>query len=230
MSSIGNYRRNFITMEDTGNYILYFWLWSCCNSLLKNFTYINPIFELSPSVVAAIQNLSNFICYGFFYGFVLPIKMTIPWNPSNKPKHSRPFYVRQEKLEPRRPLKIPRKEYCHRVNVAMSTSSQVNFGHSSFNKSNTKNKVDVKYSLESYNQPAPSSKQVFLCDECQYTCEKEITLKKHVNTNHQEVKRYCQNQECGPQLKNTNTMVITGTVTCSCMKEVVCDNCLDEVV
>ena len=69
-----------------------------------------------------------------------------------------------------------------------------------------------------------------MCDECDYTCEKEITLKKHLNTKHQEVKKYSGNQECCSKLKNTDTMVTMvtmDTLTCSCTKEVVCDNCLD---
>ena len=227
MSSIGNYRRNFLTLEDTCDFFLYFSLWECCNSLLMNFTYINQIFLLSPSVVAAIQNLSNFIFYGFFYGFVLPIRMSIPWNPPNKSKDTCPFYVGQEKVEPRRPLVISREEDYHRNNLAMSTSSRGKIGPT------TKKKSKVKYSFESYNKTAPLSEQVCLCNECGYTCQKEITLKKHFNTKHQEVKKYSDNQEFSSELKNTDTLITVvtmDTVTCSCSEEVICDKCLDKWV
>ena len=226
MSSIGNYVRNFLTFEDTCNFILYYWLWDCCDALLIYFTYIKPIFPLSPAVVAAIHNISNFIFYGFFYCLVLPIIMIIPWNPPNKSKHSPPFYVRQEKLEPRRPFWISREEDYNRISLAVSTSSQGKFGPSSFNKSTTKKQDNVKY-----NQ---TSEQLFVCDDCDYTCGTEITLKKHINTKHQKVKKYCDNQESSSVLQNTETIndsmttkVTTVTVTCSCKEAVVCDSCLD---
>ena len=37
-----------------------------------------------------------------------------------------------------------------------------------------------------------SSQQEFQCDQCDYTCVKDITLKKHVNTKHQIVKKTCE--------------------------------------
>ena len=233
MSSIGSYRRNLLTLEDTCKYLQYWVLWACVDPLLVYYSYINPIIPLSPNVVAAIPNFLNFIVIGFFYGFVLPIRMKIPWNPLNKSKNSRPFYVRQEKLEPRRPLMISSEEHCDRINVAMSTSSQVMFGASSFKKSTTKKKGEVKYNWKSCKKAAPLSEQVYLCERCDYTCEKAIILKKHVNTNHKEVKKYSGNQECSSTLKNTDTMVTMvtmDTVTCSCTEEVVCDKCLDKLV
>ena len=258
MSSIGNYRRNLLTLEDTYNYFLYFSLWECCATLLMNFTYINPVFLLSPATVAAIHDLSHFIFVGFFYGFVLPMRITVPWNPINKPKDNRPFYVRQEKLEPRRPpfisreedyrmihlalststrgkfgpkpkprkpLLISREDDYHRIRLAMSTSSRGKFSPT------TKKKGKIKYSLESYNQTAPSSEPVFLCDECDYACAKEITLKKHVKRKHQEAKTYSDNQEFSSKLNNTDTLITVvtmDTVTCSCTEEDVCEKCLNQ--
>ena len=227
MSSIGNYRRNFLTLEDTCNYFLYFSLWECCATLLMNVTYTNAVFLLSPATVAAIHDLLHFIFYGFFYGFVLPMRLTIPWSPPNMSQDTQPFYVRQEKLEPRRPPVISRDEDYHRINLAMSTSSRGKFGPT------TKKKGKVKYSLESYNKTAPSSEQVFLCNECGYTCGKEITLKKHFNTKHHEVTQFSDNQEFSSQLKYTDTLITVvtmDTMTCSCTEEVICEKCLDQCV
>ena len=44
--------------------------------------------------------------------------------------------------------------------------------------------VSIDEKVNQYETKSSSSKKVFECDKCDYTCFKDITLKKHVNTMH----------------------------------------------
>ena len=55
---------------------------------------------------------------------------------------------------------------------------------------------------DSENSKAPIAESVFKCEECEYTCDKEMTLKKHNNTNHlKQRKQNSKGQECAIEVK-----------------------------
>ena len=99
MSSIGNFRRNFKTYDQTTKYIqitVYFFTFhrGIVFSLFQTFSS-------HPDANRMISNVIDFLYINIFHGILLPLKMEVP--PSTEKKVKRPFYVRKPQiLEPRR--------------------------------------------------------------------------------------------------------------------------------
>ena len=102
MSSIGNFRRNYTTFDQTTKYIqitVYFFTFhrGIVFSLFQTFSS-------HPDANKLISNVIDFLYINIFHGILLPLKMEVP--PSTEKKVKRPFYVRTT------PILEPRHEFC----------------------------------------------------------------------------------------------------------------------
>ena len=120
MSSIGNFRRNFTTYDQTTKYIqitVYFFTFhrGIVFSLFQTFSS-------HPDANRMISNVIDFLYINIFHGILLPLKMEMP--PSTGKRVKRTFYVRRpQNLEPRR-------EFCVNGRSSLpkkSDSLQVSF-------------------------------------------------------------------------------------------------------
>ena len=120
MSSIGNFRRNFTTFDQTTKYIqitVYFFTFhrGIVFSLFQTFSS-------HPDANRMISNVIDFLYINIFHGILLPLKMEMP--PSTGKRVKRTFYVRRpQNLEPRR-------EFCVNGRSSLpkkSDSLQVSF-------------------------------------------------------------------------------------------------------
>ena len=100
MSSIGKYRRNLATFEDTAQYIqIFFFYFAIQRGLVLS---LFQILSLKPETNLLISNVSDLLYINIYHGIVLPMKMKIPQSTSNKKPSSDFFPHTPRILEPRR--------------------------------------------------------------------------------------------------------------------------------
>ena len=100
MSSIGKYRRNLATFEDTAQYIqIFFFYFAIQRGLVLS---LFQILSLKPETNLLISNVSDLLYINIYHGILLPMIMKIPQAASSK-KPSSDFFVHTPHiLEPRR--------------------------------------------------------------------------------------------------------------------------------
>ena len=100
MSSIGKYRRNLATFEDTAQYIqIFFFYFAIQRGLVLS---LFQILSLKPETNLLISNVSDLLYINIYHGIVLPLIMKIPQSTSIK-NPSSDFIVNTPRvLEPRR--------------------------------------------------------------------------------------------------------------------------------
>ena len=105
MSSIGKYRRNFTTFEETTRYIKTNYYYLLFHQGLI-FSLIQAVFTVTPETNFLLSNTCDFVYIGVYHGIFLPSKMTIP-SKKNRQRLYSDFFVRKPQfLEPRRHMHI----------------------------------------------------------------------------------------------------------------------------
>lgn len=104
MSIIGKFRRNFITFEQTTQFMHVYFFYGIIDygiffSLLKTFSF-------EPQTNFLLANMSDYLYMNIFLGVFLPMIMEIPPTLNmNRQRHATDFFVRKPQfLEPRRPV------------------------------------------------------------------------------------------------------------------------------
>ena len=100
MSSIGKYRRNLSTFEETAQYIQIFVFYFVIHKGLV--LSIFQMLSLKPETNLLISNVSDLLFINIYHGIFLPIKMKVPLSTSKKKASSDFFVYKPSILEPRR--------------------------------------------------------------------------------------------------------------------------------
>ena len=103
MSSIGKFRRNFTTFEQTMQFIQVNFF---CVIFYRGFLFsLFQTFSLRPETNCLITTQAEYLYIDIFHGTILPMVMEIPSIKSMRRKKHPKFFVRRSKfLEPRRPV------------------------------------------------------------------------------------------------------------------------------
>ena len=114
MSSVGNYRRNFVNFDQTLKWIEVHFFYLLFQQVILFSILLT--FNLRPQTKAFITHISYVLYWSLYHGMYLPAKMKIPEFP--KRRHVSSFFVRAPQfLEPRSPY-----SHKHVLKTAKSTN------------------------------------------------------------------------------------------------------------